>query len=1797
MNNQGSSNFLKMKNKNIQEENDEDYIDIGLSKRKRNRKIEKFEKFKPKNLQIPKNEPSLKGAENKVKSILSSFLLTIESEDNQSNRKIKFLREKLSNKKTKFHLAVDKKSKKNLDIKSGSPLLLNPVHFGSNKSNNISSSISNNDDANTYKDINSSKKKLKVNNIKIKNSNLNLNKYFVDSISKSEITSSNQSINILKNSDIEKSSIISNEENINKNRKTDKPKLYLKKNSIKVSKKRLSLEQKISSMNTSNNIESSYGNSRSSLSIKGERRRSLAPKNLNNYNDPFFKSMNNIKSNQKNKKRIYKQISLQKDKLNILKKFTDKYNIDTKNEKKKKSFLNKNEKPNNDVESILKDLQEKIKNTIILRPEDLQFDDEIILKRRSKVAKEKNNINTLSKFSKKELGPFRKSQEYRYSKANLIDNNNKNESVKDNKKISEEKNRINNTNNKLKQPLKKSDLFKNTTSDILIQKNDSEISILKSRFQEDISSNLLPNMDFSSKTNINVKLLKEKFRIITHKNLVYDSLDDEEIEDEVNDYFYINPESKFSLIFDFIVLIVSIYSFIYFPYYLAHNLTFCRENFFNFNRIFNLFIELIYILDFIFGFFLAYYNFEEQLIKKHSSIIKKYLTHWFIFDLIGAIPVYSILKFKEKKCDSFMNAHFYNHILNNLNYLFLFNRILKFIKSIYYNQAFNYLSNILNDYHYFNQISLFIQIVFILSIFHFSSCIYIFIGRNSYPNWIFSTELEVKSFSDIYICGIYLLITALTTVRYGDITCYSFNERIFQLILLIVGIVAYSWIISYISNYVKKINEESIDFETRKAILDEIKLTNPNLTNNLYDRILRYLKYRKYHENKDKNIIFDCLPLALKNNLIAEMYKPIIKNFIFFKNFQNVDFIVRVVLSFRPILAIKNDILVNEGDFVEDIIFVKKGILAVELPLNKKNPEENREKYLNNPILQIKKNKNEKIGASTILSQRGFGIKSILNSSINNDNLKKINAEKAKQISYVKILNIRDNEHFGDVLMFLEQRSPLRVRVRSKKSELFFLRKIDAINISSSYQNIWRRINKKSVYNFKQIKKSIIKIVELYCSYKKVHTIDNLNKKRLRDKRRKSMFNIKIKKNSFELEPNDTIKRTNSQKDFKTYNNFNDYFDNNKNISFNSKIQSARTFSNYDKTQRTENTDSLLNIFDLENSNISATKNKNGINKNKSLFGGMKNNEKNNSKEIDNDNSNSISTPKKNSNFIKNKNNNDILMNAYKGNYKYYEMNKITNTKTIINEDPANEESFQRNSINLKNNLLNNNTINRLSQVSSNIGIISQNKIEEEEKENNEEKDEKDHKENSKKSESDLESKNDSCNGLEQFINKYIIVKKQKSENNIKSNLIKSKESSSSSFDGKNSNKVSNITPFKLYEINEEIYPGENLIISNKGENLLRKKISLSNIGQKHKLTDKNNYFKENSKLKFLLESIKDLNNYTDSNDSIRNNQNNNLTDIISKKNSKNFLLKMNKNIKNENNKFSIESNIKLEILSIYKNINELSNFEYYNNKPLQMKVKKLLEKKTKDNTISSNSDNDSNKSKDDNILNAQNTLNSINKISKTKTVSSIKSSTMNRRNSITNKSFIHKNNSNFLFSPKKNKFDNQKRKRKSVFIKSVKFINDGIDTEAIKPKKSLINKMNTSFNNSRLSNTSQSNLLRKSTHANRISKNLKNNLIKDNSKLLNINNLFVSNQKKKSVSLLSKINSNIEKTNQNLNNPDEFYSNYFQSLLEGEKKIKDKSDNKLFSIIEDNNIILAKSNKSNKLNRVKTKAPKNIFI
>jgi hypothetical protein len=60
-----------------------------------------------------------------------------------------------------------------------------------------------------------------------------------------------------------------------------------------------------------------------------------------------------------------------------------------------------------------------------------------------------------------------------------------------------------------------------------------------------------------------------------------------------------------------------------------------------------------------------------------------------------------------------------------------------------------------------------------------------------------------------------------------------------------------------------------------------------------------------------------------------EMYIDVIKSFNFFRNINNLDFIYRVLISLRPIRAHRNEVLVKEGELVDEMIIAKRGILSL----------------------------------------------------------------------------------------------------------------------------------------------------------------------------------------------------------------------------------------------------------------------------------------------------------------------------------------------------------------------------------------------------------------------------------------------------------------------------------------------------------------------------------------------------------------------------------------------------------------------------------------------------------------------------------------------------------------------------------------------------------------------------------------------------------------------------------------------------------------------------------------------------
>ena len=1803
---------LLMLESNKQNKEDDSEFDVKLYKNKTKYKIDNYEKFRPKTILNDKeNDKALKGAENLVKSLLANFIKNFQSEKNNSDiiyKPINTLKNTIETEQNSSKKKTIKKIrtiayKKNIQQRSSSKINSNMIK---NKNQNIIFSKKNN----TLKALYSHKNVKKVNfsisptNIKRKIDSQKVGNNF-------KFLSNNNKNNKIINGTFMDAPTLNLENN---NNKEPKNKRFLSGKKV-TNMKNNSNSNKIHEFNANSLIKKTQTQGRNNyinfknddLILNNNESKEARNSKFSSIKNFVNNLTNNIK--QININRIaHKNSSVKNPKINRIK--TEDKNLifvsnkiqrclspktkksslfrrnqimSDKNEKKSEAIknkytikraetskdnLNKNIQDEDKIKFLklilnFKSIKNKIKQRIILRPEeeeDPKRDEKKIGKKKLLTSDKLIHLKSMDI----DQTPGTKNN---VTQSNTIVYMGGDNDVTQNKKENENKEVI--IENEVEQ----------TDDNQLNQKSES--------LQERYSSYSIQRKN---------ALHFEKYRILSHKGVIYDSLDDEELEDEEDiNIFYIDPNSKFCFCFDLILFLITIITFYEVPLYLAHNLNFCKAQKFSLNDTINLLNELINILDFIFGFFRAFYNWDEQLVKKNVTIAKKYLLGWCLFDIISAIPVYSLTKMNEPLCDDNANALYYNVVLNNIHYLFLCNRLLKLLKILSNNQAWKYISNKLNEFW-----SLIFSICLIVLALNYTACLYIFIARNSYPNWILKAGLDITEFKSIYICAIYILLMALTTVGYGDITCCSFSERIFQVFLLIIGIMAYSWIVSSFSNFIQKLNEKSVDFEKKKSILDEIKVNNPNLPDELYDNIIRYLKFKHFHEKNLKNIIFDCLPVGLKNNLIYEMYKPIIKNFIFFKNFQNTDFIVQVILSFKPILAYKNYILVNEGDLIEEIIFVKHGVLSVELPINMTNPQENIEKYLN--VSDKDKSNLEKTKSKFKTDILGSFIKDTPNKLLSFNNSSTVNSSfkykssfmgnsaltKSKTVkierAYVRILCIRENEHFGDVLMFLEERSPLQVRVRSKKSELFFLKKIDALKISTSYPNIWRRINKKSVYNFKQIKKNIKKIVEIYCSVKKVgekSSEDNsaigdefgLNKTGVWVRPKNYDFNNSALKSSFR---NNYEKPNKSEEDLEIkpkklfsqkYGIDDDYFNdiniknqlNNLKKCHSIKVKKTR-FENLFFPQ-TQIYSSHFSFSDSSSSSniIQQLKTKKKVKHSTDI---RKKKKKLTRKLFKVINQNKI-------NYINSNQNNE--------NYPIKTIAEETDKECSLNPmiNNGNNNSIYKNSMNSKTKMLENRSI----------------------KQNNK-KEKKEHKR--KKNHYHKEQQN--LFGLNNIkIDNYETIKNREILFN-------------SSLDVIDDSKEDNVS----LQINDEIYPGELIQINNE-KNLFEKKFDYNleyNLETNYNLSTNIEHNNRNRELSKLLKY------FDEESKSIQNNNNNNNNNIskkassyissskylsknrnysnklifnhdkdLSSESSKNKLSSLNLNMKTnwDSNLLSINTNMSLTINSSYENYNLISGNKLIKSKFLQTKLKEYLITESinlssidirntgikKTNTLEQNMKLKEDKKKSilkdlnqkkrvaSSIVYNTTNINYINSVSfmKKKTKKTIRqsSSLINRNNTILSYSDIENDSINIkthnkkIINPNKNVNNHLEKEFFQSSRNNVKFKRLGRKKASVPYVKSTNNIKHFDISHHKSFNIVDGSLTGRAFNYETTKEIPRRTRMKRRNSVLIVSG--AKTRRKKEDNLLNLIDYNIQRTNQKLNDPDAFYNNYFSNILKEEKE------------------------------------------
>ena len=400
--------------------------------------------------------------------------------------------------------------------------------------------------------------------------------------------------------------------------------------------------------------------------------------------------------------------------------------------------------------------------------------------------------------------------------------------------------------------------------------------------------------------------------------------DNEESSDDIENsgmQIHISSESNFIFIFDFLLIFCSFYTLFFFPLSLARRKYFCQKEK-TLSMIPKILTEVMFLLDFLISFLRSYYNYEYKKIILTKKIIKHYFRKGFFLDFIEAIPSYIISIYLCNKV----------HRINEINlstkeiYLsvFLILKSFKIIKVVTNkkNRAVELLYEYISEYYYFEQFINFLKyFIIVFSFLHTLICIHVFLGFHSYPNWTTSINIFNKSLSNKYITSFYFIITTMTTVGYGDIVCVSSKERYFQIILLGIGTIIYSFIITKFGNYIGKKNDIQIELSNKENILEQIRISYPLMPFNLYYKIHNYLKKKAKKKENNRNIeiftLVNSLPEKFKKEILNVIYKDVINDFKFFNDCKNSDFIIKVLSSFVQTICKKDTILLLEGKKIE----------------------------------------------------------------------------------------------------------------------------------------------------------------------------------------------------------------------------------------------------------------------------------------------------------------------------------------------------------------------------------------------------------------------------------------------------------------------------------------------------------------------------------------------------------------------------------------------------------------------------------------------------------------------------------------------------------------------------------------------------------------------------------------------------------------------------------------------------------------------------------------------------------------
>jgi len=280
--------------------------------------------------------------------------------------------------------------------------------------------------------------------------------------------------------------------------------------------------------------------------------------------------------------------------------------------------------------------------------------------------------------------------------------------------------------------------------------------------------------------------------------------------------FLIKLDGNFKIFWDNLSIFLIIYIAMFSPF----KISFIKDNDFPLWDYFDVFIDLLFLMDIILNFFTPIYL-KHDLITSHKLIAKEYFKLWFWIDLVSILPFQAIFDMLSLNSTSLLK-------LTKMPRLYRLVKISKLIRAMKMKRKGNTLIGKLIS-RLFRGDSILVNILplwlFGALIAYIFGCIWHFVAilLLDPSTWLIRYDYYAEETHDKFWASMYYIYSTMTTTGYGDIVPGNKSEYLQTSIFMAVGVTFHSIIYTTILRKIEEMQFNSQAFAQKKEYLTFLK--------------------------------------------------------------------------------------------------------------------------------------------------------------------------------------------------------------------------------------------------------------------------------------------------------------------------------------------------------------------------------------------------------------------------------------------------------------------------------------------------------------------------------------------------------------------------------------------------------------------------------------------------------------------------------------------------------------------------------------------------------------------------------------------------------------------------------------------------------------------------------------------------------------------------------------------------------------------------------------------------------------